>query len=98
MSGILVSVLLVVSVFSLSITFSLRSVVVVDPFDYEQKYGEDKPYEEMGETGRMWKTYLSESAKVDADKVMSWTDALDVLLVFVSRTSLDCLSASQLSI
>ncbi|KAF9009213.1 hypothetical protein BDZ89DRAFT_996649, partial [Hymenopellis radicata] len=60
---------------------------VVDPFDYEQKYGEDKPYEEMGESGRMWKTYLSESAKVDADKVMSWTDALDVLLVFAGLFS-----------
>lgn len=38
----------------------------------------------MGETARMWKTYLAESAKVDADKVANWTDALDVLLVFVS--------------
>ncbi len=54
-----------------------------DPFDYEHKCSEDAPHEEMGEKGRMWKTYLAESAKVDADKVANWTDALDVLLVFV---------------
>ncbi|KAF9025420.1 hypothetical protein BDZ89DRAFT_910641, partial [Hymenopellis radicata] len=55
--------------------------------DYVHKYGEDAPHEEMGEKGRMWKTYLAESAKVDADKVANWTDALDVLLVFAGLFS-----------
>ncbi|KAF8889962.1 hypothetical protein CPB85DRAFT_1203139, partial [Mucidula mucida] len=55
--------------------------------DYEHQYDEDQPYQEMGETARMWKTYLAESAKVDADKVANWTDALDVLLVFAGLFS-----------
>ncbi|KAF8872854.1 hypothetical protein CPB85DRAFT_1190669, partial [Mucidula mucida] len=36
---------------------------------------------------RLWKAFLEESAKVDADKVADWMDALDVLLVFAGLFS-----------
>ncbi|KAF8896950.1 hypothetical protein CPB85DRAFT_1479328 [Mucidula mucida] len=67
--------------------YSMPLFKAQDPFDYEHKYSEDAPHEEMGEKGRMWKTYPAESAKVDADKVANWTDALDVLLVFAGLFS-----------
>ncbi len=34
---------------------------------------------------RVWKTFLEEYAKFDSERVEDWRDALDVLLVFVSR-------------
>ncbi|KAF9021189.1 hypothetical protein BDZ89DRAFT_897185, partial [Hymenopellis radicata] len=55
--------------------------------NYEHKYAEDPPYQEMGPYARLWKAFLEESAKVDADKVADWTDALDVLLVFAGLFS-----------
>ncbi|KAF8874059.1 hypothetical protein CPB85DRAFT_1260369, partial [Mucidula mucida] len=57
------------------------------PINYEHKYPEDPPYQEMGPYARLWKAFLEESAKVDADKVADWTDALDVLLVFAGLFS-----------
>ncbi|KAF8903792.1 hypothetical protein CPB85DRAFT_1226248, partial [Mucidula mucida] len=59
----------------------------LDPFDYEQKYSEAEPYKEMGDGGRIWKTYVEESIKVDANQVADWTNALDVLLVFAGLFS-----------
>ncbi|KAF9021185.1 hypothetical protein BDZ89DRAFT_1200590 [Hymenopellis radicata] len=64
-----------------------RSRQVNDPFNYEHKYAEDPPYQEMGPYARLWKAFLEESAKVDADKVADWTDALDILLVFAGLFS-----------
>ncbi|SJK97122.1 uncharacterized protein ARMOST_00373 [Armillaria ostoyae] len=55
-----------------------------DPFDYEQKFSEDKQHEEMGPTARVWRTYLEECAPFDIEMVEGWRDGLDVLLVFVS--------------
>ncbi len=40
----------------------------------------------MAEDSRFWRTCVDEAAKVDAGKVADWTDALDVLLVFVSTS------------
>lgn len=57
-----------------------------DPYDYEQKYPEDEPYQEMGPMARIWKVFLDECTKFDAEMTEDWKDALDVLLVFVSQT------------
>ncbi|KAK0476757.1 hypothetical protein IW261DRAFT_1367554, partial [Armillaria novae-zelandiae] len=58
-----------------------------DPFDYEQKFPEDKQYEEMGPTARVWRTYLEECAAFDIEMVEGWRDGLDVLLVFAGLFS-----------
>ncbi|KAF9008551.1 hypothetical protein BDZ89DRAFT_996880, partial [Hymenopellis radicata] len=58
-----------------------------DVFDYEQKFSEDEPFKEMGPMARVWKTFLEEYAKFDADRVEDWRDALDVLLVFAGLFS-----------
>ncbi len=55
-----------------------------DPFDYEQKFPEDKRYEEMGPMARVWRTFLEECGPFDLEMAEGWRDALDVLLVFVS--------------
>ncbi len=43
---------------------------------------------------RVWKTFLEEYAKFDADRVEDWRDALDVLLVFVSCCRRYCVEKS----
>ncbi|PBK99383.1 hypothetical protein ARMGADRAFT_500737 [Armillaria gallica] len=58
-----------------------------DPFDYEQKFPEDKKYEEMGPMARVWRTYLEECGPFDLEMVEGWRDALDVLLVFAGLFS-----------
>ncbi|PBK73550.1 hypothetical protein ARMSODRAFT_879988, partial [Armillaria solidipes] len=58
-----------------------------DPFDYEQKFPEDKRHEEMGPTARVWRTYLEECAPFDSEMVEGWRDGLDVLLVFAGLFS-----------
>ncbi|KAK0505125.1 hypothetical protein EDD18DRAFT_1274679, partial [Armillaria luteobubalina] len=58
-----------------------------DPFDYEQKFPEDKRHEEMGPTARVWRTYLEECAAFDIEMVEGWRDGLDVLLVFAGLFS-----------
>ncbi|PBK95492.1 hypothetical protein ARMGADRAFT_1145748 [Armillaria gallica] len=58
-----------------------------DPFDYEQKFPEDKQQEEMGPTARVWRTYLEESAPFDIEMVEGWRDGLDVLLIFAGLFS-----------
>ncbi|KAK0446723.1 hypothetical protein EV421DRAFT_1664226, partial [Armillaria borealis] len=58
-----------------------------DPFDYEQKFPEDKRYEEMGPTARVWRTYLEECGLFDLEMVEGWRDTLDVLLVFAGLFS-----------
>lgn len=55
-----------------------------NPFHYEQKYGPDAMYEEMGPHARLWRTYLDESAMHDMEMVDDSKDSVDVLLVFVS--------------
>ncbi|KAK0498086.1 hypothetical protein EDD18DRAFT_1071351, partial [Armillaria luteobubalina] len=58
-----------------------------DPFNYEQKFPEDKLYEELGPGARVWRTCLEESAASDGEMVEGWRDCLDVLLVFMSLFS-----------
>ncbi|KAK0479945.1 hypothetical protein EDD18DRAFT_1086174, partial [Armillaria luteobubalina] len=58
-----------------------------DPFDYEQKFPEDKRGEELGPTARVWRTCLEESAASDGEMVEGWRDGLDVLLVFAGLFS-----------
>ncbi len=58
-----------------------------DPFNYEEKFPEDKEHEELGPTARVWRTYLEECTAYDIERVEGWRDGLDVLLVFVSATS-----------
>ncbi|KAK0448776.1 hypothetical protein EV421DRAFT_1484787 [Armillaria borealis] len=58
-----------------------------DPFNYEQKFPEDKRHEEMGPTARVWRTYLEECAPFDIEMVEGWRDGLDVLLVFAGLFS-----------
>ncbi|KAF9019938.1 hypothetical protein BDZ89DRAFT_897316, partial [Hymenopellis radicata] len=55
--------------------------------DYEQKYAEDAPYEEMNPNARVWRTYLDECSAYDAGMVDTWRDGLDVLLVFAGLFS-----------
>ncbi|KAF8874062.1 hypothetical protein CPB85DRAFT_1260373 [Mucidula mucida] len=62
-------------------------ILLNDPFNYEHKYPEDPPYQEMAPYAILWKAFLEESTKVDANKVADWTDALDVLLVFAGLFS-----------
>ncbi|KAK0188897.1 hypothetical protein F5146DRAFT_983608 [Armillaria mellea] len=58
-----------------------------DPFDYEQKFPEDKRYEELGPMARVWRTYLEECGPFDLEMAEGWRDALDVLLVFAGLFS-----------
>ncbi|KAK0238837.1 hypothetical protein EDD85DRAFT_522103 [Armillaria nabsnona] len=58
-----------------------------DPFDYEQKFPEDKRHEEMGPMARVWRTLLEECGPFDLEMAEGWRDALDVLLVFAGLFS-----------
>lgn len=51
--------------------------------DYELKYAEDEYGQEAGPNARVWKTYLDESEIYDLEKVESWKDTIDILLIFV---------------
>ncbi len=64
-----------------------------DPFDYEQKLPEDKQYEELGPAARVWRTYLEECGLFDREMVEGWKDGLDVLLVFVSASTVHSTSS-----
>ncbi|SJL16693.1 uncharacterized protein ARMOST_20222 [Armillaria ostoyae] len=58
-----------------------------DPFDYEQRFPEDKRYEELGPLARVWRTYLEECGAFDIEMLEGWRDGLDVLLVFAGLFS-----------
>ncbi|PBK87797.1 hypothetical protein ARMGADRAFT_938117, partial [Armillaria gallica] len=55
--------------------------------DYEQKFPEDKRYEELSAAARVWRTYLEECFRFDAEMAEGWRDGLDVLLVFAGLFS-----------
>ncbi|KAK0505361.1 hypothetical protein EDD18DRAFT_1017532, partial [Armillaria luteobubalina] len=55
--------------------------------DYEQRFPEDKRYEELGPLARVWRTYLAECAGFDVEMLEGWRDGLDVLLVFAGLFS-----------
>ncbi|KAK0216241.1 hypothetical protein IW262DRAFT_1299481 [Armillaria fumosa] len=58
-----------------------------DPLDYEQKFPEDKRYEELSPFARVWRTYLEECGAFDTELLEGWRDGLNVLLVFVGLFS-----------
>ncbi|PBK80948.1 hypothetical protein ARMGADRAFT_948884, partial [Armillaria gallica] len=58
-----------------------------DSFDYEQRFPEDKRNEELGPFARVWRTYLEECIRFDAEMAEGWRDGLDVLLVFAGLFS-----------
>lgn len=55
-----------------------------NPYDYEQKYEEDRYGEEFGPNARVWRVFLDEGRAYDTTIVKGWRDTLDVYLVFVS--------------
>lgn len=57
-----------------------------NPDDYESKYAEDPFGEEMAPTARVWRVYLDEAQKADAELMAGWRDTTDVLLVFVCHS------------
>ncbi|KAK0483863.1 hypothetical protein IW261DRAFT_985256 [Armillaria novae-zelandiae] len=58
-----------------------------DPSNYEEKYPEDAPCEEMSPNARVFRTYLDERAIYDANMVEEARDRVDVLLVFAGLFS-----------
>ncbi|KAH8794371.1 hypothetical protein DL96DRAFT_1513527, partial [Flagelloscypha sp. PMI_526] len=56
-------------------------------YNYEEKYPEDAPGEELGADGRIFKVYNDEAEKYDADMIRGFRDSLDGLLVFASLFS-----------
>ncbi|KAK0231971.1 hypothetical protein EDD85DRAFT_955804 [Armillaria nabsnona] len=58
-----------------------------DPFNYEEKFPDDKEHKEFGPTARVWRTYLEECAAYDIKRVEGWRDGLDILLVFAGLFS-----------
>ncbi|KAH8802381.1 hypothetical protein DL96DRAFT_1563440 [Flagelloscypha sp. PMI_526] len=56
-------------------------------YNYEEKYPEDAPGEELGPDARVFKVYNDEAEKYDADMVRGFRDSLDGLLVFASLFS-----------
>lgn len=57
--------------------------------DYNNLYPEDEYMEEMSENARVWRVYLDESDREDAELVNGWRSTLDTLLIFV-RLALKC--------
>ncbi|KAK0433376.1 hypothetical protein EV421DRAFT_1439387 [Armillaria borealis] len=45
-----------------------------DLFDYEQKFNEDKQYEELRPTARVWRIYCEKCAAFDIEMVEGWRD------------------------
>ncbi|KAK0239903.1 hypothetical protein EDD85DRAFT_467349 [Armillaria nabsnona] len=58
-----------------------------DSFNYEGKYPEDAPCEEMGPNSRVFRTHLDEHAIYDANIAEESRDGVDVLLVFAGLFS-----------
>ncbi|KAK0226587.1 hypothetical protein IW262DRAFT_1294758 [Armillaria fumosa] len=58
-----------------------------DPYNYEDKYPEDKIYEETAPNARVWRTYVDESTNHDVRMVRESRDSVDVLLVFAGLFS-----------
>ncbi|KAK0226645.1 hypothetical protein IW262DRAFT_1543037 [Armillaria fumosa] len=58
-----------------------------DPYNYEDKYPEDKIYEETAPNARVWRTYVDESKNHDDRMVTESRESVDVLLVFAGLFS-----------
>ncbi|KAL1731402.1 hypothetical protein EV714DRAFT_208921 [Schizophyllum commune] len=57
------------------------------PYDYEEKYEEDRYGEEFGPNARVWRALLDEARAYDSTTVKGWRDTLDVYLVFTGLFS-----------
>ena len=53
------------------------------PNDYDTAYPEDEYTKEMSDNARVWRVYLDEAERIDAELVDRWTSTLDTLLIFV---------------
>ncbi|KAK0475083.1 hypothetical protein IW261DRAFT_498810 [Armillaria novae-zelandiae] len=62
-------------------------MLVYRQFNYEDKYPEDKIYEETAPNARVWRTYVDESTNYDTRMVGESRDSVDVLLVFAGLFS-----------
>ncbi|KAK0493043.1 hypothetical protein EDD18DRAFT_428880 [Armillaria luteobubalina] len=58
-----------------------------DPYNYEDKYPEDKIYKETAANARVWRTYVDESKNHDVRMVEESRDSVDMLLVFAGLFS-----------
>ncbi|KAH8799514.1 hypothetical protein DL96DRAFT_868247 [Flagelloscypha sp. PMI_526] len=56
-------------------------------YNYEEKYPEDAPGDELGADARVFKVYNDEAEKYDADMIRGFRDSFDGLLVFASLFS-----------
>ncbi|KAK0493088.1 hypothetical protein EDD18DRAFT_1465003 [Armillaria luteobubalina] len=65
----------------------LKTGTANDLYNYEEKYPEDKIYEETAPKARVWKTCVDESKIHDARMVGESRDSVDVLLVFAGLFS-----------
>ncbi len=57
------------------------------PRDYKACYPPDPYGQEMSDKARIWPIYNEEAADFDANMLAEWRDTIDVLLVFVRKTS-----------
>lgn len=58
-----------------------------DPYDYEQRFPEDAYGAEMKSNARVWRTYIQEAFKFDAELTTGWNQSAEVLLVFAGLFS-----------
>ncbi|KAH8823661.1 hypothetical protein DL96DRAFT_234353 [Flagelloscypha sp. PMI_526] len=56
-------------------------------YNYEEKYPEDAPEQELGEDARVFKVYNDLAEEYDRDMVRGFRDTLDSLLIFASLFS-----------
>ncbi|TFK96085.1 hypothetical protein BDV98DRAFT_492278, partial [Pterulicium gracile] len=55
--------------------------------DYEQRFPEDAYGAEMKSNARVWRTYIQEAFKFDAELTTGWNQSAEVLLVFAGLFS-----------
>jgi hypothetical protein len=53
--------------------------------NYAELYPEDRLMEELGDNARIWRVYIDETDRMDAELVERWKATLDTLLIFVSH-------------
>ncbi|KAH8825246.1 hypothetical protein DL96DRAFT_172843 [Flagelloscypha sp. PMI_526] len=56
-------------------------------YNYEEKYAQDAPGEEAGQSARVWKTYLDEAESYDDDMLKGFQDTINSLLVLAALFS-----------
>ena len=71
----------------INLDFHCRYLAYQNPDDYERKYPEDLPGEELAAGARVWRTYLDEAKIFDDELLGGWKDTTDSLLIFVRPAS-----------